>query len=92
MDTKTVNVITATAPQPGVENSSVNSSSMHSPAAATGRASQSEEVAGEHTSSALFSRLRAEAQKQPGFEAIFAIIGLMVVVVVWLGLKRRRRG
>lgn len=86
-DTKTVNVITATTPLLSVGNSSGNSAS-HSPA--TGASSQSQDVKKSATSAdaTLLSRLQAEAKKQPGFEAIFAIIGL--AVVVWLRLKKRK--
>jgi len=90
-DTKTVNVITATTPLLSVENS-IGNSSVHSPA--TGASSQSQDVVNEDAASAdstPLSRIQAEAKKQAGFEAIFAVIGL-AAVVVWLGLKRRRRG
>ncbi len=91
-DTKTVNVITAATPLLSVGNSSGNSST-HSSAPTTGASSQSQEVVNEGGASAdstLLSRMQAEAKKQPGFEAIFAIIGLLAVVV-WLRLKKRKR-
>ncbi len=85
-DTKTVNVITAATPQLSVVNSS------HSPAPTTGASSQSQDVneGGASAGSTLLSRLQAEAKKQPGFEAIFAIIGLLAVVV-WLRLRLKKR-
>jgi len=89
-DTKTVNVITATTPLLSVVNSSGNSST---PAPATGASSQSQDVVKESAASddsTLLSRMQAGAKKQPGFEAIFAIIGL--AVAVWFGLKGRRKG
>ena len=88
-DTKTVNVITATTPLLSVGNSSGNSST---PAPATGASSQSQDVVKESAASddsTLLSRMQAGAKKQPGFEAIFAIIGLLAVVV-WLRLKKRK--
>ncbi|MBC8520478.1 MAG: hypothetical protein H8D26_00580, partial [Methanomicrobia archaeon] len=91
-DTKTVNVITATTPLLSVVNSSGNSSTQHSPAPATDTSSQSQDAVKESAASAdstLLSRMQAEAKKQPGFEAIFAIIGLLAVVV-WLRLKKRK--
>lgn len=89
-DTKTVNVLSATTPLLSVVNSSGNSSTdSPAPASTTGASSQSQEVVNEGGASAdstRLSRMQAEAEKQPGFEAIFAIIGL--AVVVWLRLKK----
>ena len=85
-DTKTVSVITAAAPllSGGGENARGNVS-VPVPAADSGGGASAQS---EREDARLLSKVRAMAQKQPGFEVSVALI---VLAAVWLGVRGRRR-
>lgn len=91
-DTKTVNILSHlhTTPPLTTGNSSENSSSTPSPAASASETLSQSQKKDVRANSTLLSKLQAETKKLPEFVVIFALIGLMVMVAVWLGLKRRR--